>query len=45
MEGFEQKHKVTFLAYEFIGTAFITIAFNLTMGHEMLVFVFSLLAW
>jgi len=47
MEGFQQKHRVTFLAYEFFGTAFMTVAFNLTLGVGQIsqVFVFSLLAW
>ena len=45
MEGFQQKHKVTFLAYEFLGAAFTTIAFNLCFGQVAQVFIFSLLAW
>ena len=32
MEGFESKNKVTFLAYEFFGTAFATMAFNMNAG-------------
>lgn len=47
MEGFQQKHKITFLAYEFFGTAFTTIAFNLSngLGQASQIFVFSLLSW
>jgi hypothetical protein len=32
MEGFESRNKVTFLAYEFFGSALTTMAFNMNGG-------------